>query len=933
MPATTALLEREGELATIERAFHLAASGDGCLLMVEGEAGAGKTSLLDAAARLGRGRGMSVLRARGGEYERDFPYGVVRQLFEPLLADDARRAELLVGTAAMAAPIFGADASDRAEADPFGVQHGLYWLLSDLAEGAPLTLLIDDAQWADLSSLRTLTYVARRLEGLRVTLVLAVRTGEPGPHGALLDEIRRESSGGSIVPKPLSEEAAGKLVAGELAGSPEGRFITACHRASAGNPLLLGELLHTLREERVAPSDEYADRLEEIAAAGLSRSVVARLDRLGEPAVQTAEAIAILEPNAEPRHVVTLTGLAAGEAAEACSRLIGAGLIEDVDPLCFVHPLVRSAVYAAMSNPRRAVLHAEAARRLAAAGAPMDSTAAHLLLAQPAADAWVVETLRDAARRALERGVPGSAVEYLRRALHEPPAEPEFFEVSRELGSALLRCSDDSGIEILLEVRSRFDTPAIRAEIANELAISLGNRRRHDEATSLLVDAIAEVGDASPFALQLRSMLLFQATLGGEGVHDLSLPGDGEELRGETMGARSLLSHAAVLFAAGLGEMRTAEEFGRRALSNPSASREDALAGYPPTAATMALGLADRLHLLVGADEFLIEASRRRGVLNGIGANYATRAACRALAGDLLDAEADAKIAIDLIDQGLTGIRTNFMAVFGFVAIERGELEVAEERLYRDPATAALGAGFSGALVLCQRGALRLTAGQPGAARDDFVAAAEMVDWMPFANPETLGWRTGLARAEAMLGNQEQAERVAAEAVDVAERAGGRRGIGLALRVQGSLFGGSDGIETLREAVGMLGDSEARLQHAHALVELGAALRRANHRKEAREPLREGLDLAHRCGAAPLEERARAELAATGARPRKAVLTGVESLTPSELRVARLAAEGMTNREIAQQLFVTAKTVETHLRHVFQKLDVSRRTELAGALG
>jgi DNA-binding NarL/FixJ family response regulator len=145
--------------------------------------------------------------------------------------------------------------------------------------------------------------------------------------------------------------------------------------------------------------------------------------------------------------------------------------------------------------------------------------------------------------------------------------------------------------------------------------------------------------------------------------------------------------------------------------------------------------------------------------------------------------------------------------------------------------------------------------------------------------------------------------------------------------------GGSEGIELLGEATEILGGTRARLQHAEALLEYGAALRRANFRKDAREPLREALELAHRCGAVALEERARTELAATGARPRKAVFTGVESLTPSELRVARMAAEGMTNREIAQALTVTAKTVETHMRHVFQKLDVERRTELAGALG
>jgi DNA-binding CsgD family transcriptional regulator len=216
-------------------------------------------------------------------------------------------------------------------------------------------------------------------------------------------------------------------------------------------------------------------------------------------------------------------------------------------------------------------------------------------------------------------------------------------------------------------------------------------------------------------------------------------------------------------------------------------------------------------------------------------------------------------------------------------------------------------------------------------ARHDFIAAGERVSWLPYANPEVLGWRVGLALCEDALGNEEEARRLAAEAVRLSRKSGGRRGLGLALRVQGAVTRCEGGIELLREAANVLGATRARLQHAQALVELGAALRRANRRREGRKPLREGLDLAHRCGATALEERARTELT-TGARPRKAVLSGVESLTPSELRVARMAAEGMTNREIAQSLFVTAKTVETHLSHVYQKLDVARRTDLEGVL-
>jgi DNA-binding CsgD family transcriptional regulator len=156
--------------------------------------------------------------------------------------------------------------------------------------------------------------------------------------------------------------------------------------------------------------------------------------------------------------------------------------------------------------------------------------------------------------------------------------------------------------------------------------------------------------------------------------------------------------------------------------------------------------------------------------------------------------------------------------------------------------------------------------------------------------------------------------------------------IGVTLRTLGLVAGGPEGEAHLREAVDVLSPSGARLEHAKALVDLGAALRRGNRRADSRAYLREGLDLAHRVGAGSLAQRAQAELAATGARPRRLQLTGIESLTPSERRVAELAAGQMTNKDIAQTLFVTPKTVEVHLSSAYRKLEISSRSELASAL-
>jgi DNA-binding CsgD family transcriptional regulator len=191
-------------------------------------------------------------------------------------------------------------------------------------------------------------------------------------------------------------------------------------------------------------------------------------------------------------------------------------------------------------------------------------------------------------------------------------------------------------------------------------------------------------------------------------------------------------------------------------------------------------------------------------------------------------------------------------------------------------------------------------------------------------------WLTAAAR---MTPSGDEALPLALEAVDRARVWGAPQSVGIALRTLGLVEGGASGLKLLLQAVEVLADSQWRLEYAKALVELGGALRRANKRSEAREQLRLGLELAHKLGASGLEARAQTELAATGARPRRLMLSGLESLTPSERRVAEMAAENMTNKDIAQALFVTPKTVEVHLSSVYRKLEISSRAQLPDALG
>ena len=926
----TPLLEREEELAKIEQLLGSAEAGAGGVMVIEGEAGAGKTSLLAAAAELAAQREMLLLRARGGEYERDFPYGVVRQLFEPVLRDRPRRAELLSGSAALAAPVFepGAEAAEGG-----AIEHGLYWLAVDLAATAPLLLVVDDAQWADLSSLQALSYIGRRLDGSPAAMAVGVRSGEPGFHEELLDELRREAPERVIEPSPLSIRAASTLVTGETGIESTERFARACCDATAGNPFLLAELARALRTAEFDQSEESVECLTQAGVAGVSHSIRTRLARLGRQSIEVAKAVAVLEPNGAPRLVAALSGFSPTEVAVAGERLIAARLLGDTPSLAFVHPLVRDAVLTEIPEPSRAALHARAARLLHEDGLEVDAVAAHLLLAEPGADEWAVAELRAASAAALGRGAADAAVRYLRRALREPPKRAERLAVSRELGVALLRSNDPEGIEVLRTVRAATADYALRGEIAYELASSLGLRNGNEEATGLIEDSLSELPDPDgELGLMLRAWLLIQVVWGLERVPEEAIPA--RMPSAGTMPGRTVLQGMASLDALGFGSVERSRRVAESAIADPDMLFADAVAGLPPQGALVALVLADRGGTVARLFDFAIDGSRQRGVLPGVGGGHGVRAVAHLLDGDLREAQADSEIAVGILRRfDLVAPRAFWSAVAMRVLLRRGE-QIAAARLYEELWSGwERVAGAPGASLLSTRGELRAAAGRHAEARNDFLAAAERISWLPFANPEVFPWRIGLARCEAALGNDEEAQRIAAEAVELARRADGVRGVGITLRDQGVVTGGEEGIELLGEAVEVLGGTRARLQHAEALLEHGAALRRANFRKDSREPLREALELAHRCGARPLEERARTELAATGARPRKAVFSGVESLTPSELRVARMAAEGMTNREIAQALTVTAKTVETHLRHVYQKLDIAKRTELSGTLG
>ena len=233
--------------------------------------------------------------------------------------------------------------------------------------------------------------------------------------------------------------------------------------------------------------------------------------------------------------------------------------------------------------------------------------------------------------------------------------------------------------------------------------------------------------------------------------------------------------------------------------------------------------------------------------------------------------------------------------------------------------------------TLISRARLLLALGQTKPALDQLLAVGRLPRTYGVATPAFIPWRSHAALLLHQLGDLPAAQRLANEEVELARAMGAPRAIGIALRAN-ALVHTPPALEALQEALDILERSPARLEHARTLVDLGATRRRAGERAASREPLREGHDLALLCGATLLVERARAEIAATGARVAPIGLRGVASLTPSERRVAELAAQGQTNKHIGQTLFITESTVETHLRHAYDKLDVRSRHKLSALL-
>jgi DNA-binding CsgD family transcriptional regulator len=930
------LLERDEVFSAIERDGRSAASGSGRLLFVEAKAGLGKTSVLAAAGERLASDGLRALKARGAGLERGFAFGIVHQLFGRVVADSPPGRDLFDGVASMAAGLFGlreaGAAADPGEVTPFGMTHALYWVVANLCHSGPVAVLVDDVHEADEASLDFLEFLARRRGELPVLIMIAMRPAEKGQRGRRLDELRWEADT-TVELGPLSDGAVASLCRAAYGERWSEKAVTAVARATGGNPFYVGELLRDLGPRWTESGDaQWASR---VSPPGIVRSVLSRMAGLPAGSVDLARAYAVLGAGARLTDCAALAAVPAGQAAELADKLAAAGILAQ-GGAGFAHPIVETAVLADVGEHALRQWHDRAARLLSTRGADPQRVALHLLRCEPADDPERVSTLRTAAQAAARKGTPSATAEYLRRALAESPGTPDRPDILFDLGLAEFALADPAALGHMREAVAT--TPdhasrAVRSLLSADLHMTAGQAHA---SMRQLDDVLASAAGGLDEDLTLRLAVkrcwlqLFDpvALLGepGRGLADLRARCD----RPDSLARRELLAYLVV--AASNSEPRPGvEALLRQALAPPG------ITAHIGAASVDALWLLNCLHALEFHDEFDVlaetmraEASSRGNVLAYASVGLGTARQFLRF-GDLRAAESELRTAAEAAElAGWPLLSLAFRSLGGNIMLEQGRVEEAYAALGALPAAGYDGVRtYTDALLVDLRGQLSCERGDTAGALADLRRSGALFERLGFANPGQMNWRGHLARALLRAGQPAAARRAAEEEVADARRLSGPITLAASLHTLAvTISDAEEQMAVLDEARQLAESSRGRLVRAGTLVELGAACRRRGQRVAAREHLQRGFDLATECGAEGLAGRARDELLAAGARPRRASFSGVESLTPSESRVARLAATGHSNAEIAQTLFVTQKTVESHLAAAYRKLGVRSRAEL-----
>jgi DNA-binding CsgD family transcriptional regulator len=940
---TNRLLDRDDVLRAIDRSLDRAHDGMGFALLLVGHAGMGKTRLFEAALGQARERQVRVVRAAGAELEQNLAFGLASQLVRSVLSGVGpdQRAALSESAPKRVLSLEPSGDADR-EDDHLAVSHGVFNVLATALGSSPALLAIDDLQWSDRASVELLLYVLHRLDELPLAIVMTRRPvsdespTDPLTHLTGHPRVRVESLA------PLSREAIAQLITQVLGPSVDPGLAEVCRDATGGNPFFVQELLRALAEEPAPNPEQLLAQARTLVPDAVGRSLRVRVGRLGTDAAVLARTVAVLGDDVPLRHAAVLSELSVAQASMAADALSAADVLFPREPLKFVHPLVRQAIEQDIAASEIASRHLDAARLLYSEGEGVELVAAHLLLGRAEGDAWVVERLQAAAREARSSGAPQSAVRYLERALAEPPSREQRPGVLGALGSAGAALGLPKAAEHLAAAVAETPDPRPRAELALELGRAYDGQGKHAEAAEAFERGLSAL-EVTPENLADRDLCdQLQAGFIASGTLVPSLRPRAAERASNwlqdlpaapaSQGQRLLLAHIA-LEGAHMGEpAERIIEFAERAWDGGQILRQASPQWIGWRLVAEALASAGALERAAEVAEAAIQDARRRGSpLNFATASY-SRSRPLYRQGRIDDALADLEATRDGRGYGWAQFARGTAARFALCLLERGSIAAASAVLTAEPPLTEPPYDLEDSVYLVALGELRRAQGR----LEEALVAAEAAgvaaeSTIPFY--DHCRWRTTAAQAALGVGKQERAREIAEEMLARAQQTQVVEHRIEGLRITGIAHGGADGIASLQEAVELGRSSPPRLETVRSLVDLGAALRRSGERAACRAPLQEAADQARQSGARLIYERARTELAASGARPRRELLlSGPESLTPSERRIAELAAGGQSNREIATMLFVTPKTVEYHLRNAYRKLDIQTRRELAAAL-
>jgi DNA-binding NarL/FixJ family response regulator len=954
--STQPLAGRDHELELLAQLLGAACAGSPRIVFVTGEPGIGKTALLTTLLRSAEQRGCLALNGSASEFARELPFGPLvdaldeylesldPQAFHRLATDELR--ELAGVFPALGALDPGSEEPGTA-AERYRAHRAVRALIERLAVKQPVVLLLDDLHWADGASLELTSHLLRRPPRGRVVVALALRPGQAarGLEREIDAAVSRSDSVHRIVLGPLAPADAEMLV-GPLDPGARGRI----YRASGGNPFYLLELAR-MHDDGSGVAGE-AD-----VPAAVVTSIAGELDGLSAPARRLAVGGAVAGDPFGLDLAIATAAIPESDALAAIDELVGRDLVRsEAVPrrFRFRHPLVRHAVYESCAPGARLAAHGHCASALAAQGAPAAMRAHHVAHAAPPGDLAAVAVLREAGESAAQRA-PASAARWFALALGLlPEAAPagDRFALLMPLAAAQAatgRFEDSRGTLLEGLALTDGDQQELRGELIGMCASLEQRLGHHEEAHARLAGALARLPDrSSPQAVEL----MIHLAVGGLYRMDLDAAREWGEraLDGaRALGNRPLAVAATALLAsayaftgqveesrarsseaAALADALPDAELGRRldALANlctaelyihrygeAAAHARRALAigkatGQEDIAPVLVPVLANVLHMWGRiresaelADE-AIEAARLSGNVEALGWNLLARAYTAVAAGDVEIALATATESVELTRD----LDDSLVSAFAGIALAHAHYE----------------AGEAGRAV-----ELLLTA-----------AGGEELPLVPD------GWRANyfelLTRCRLALGRQADAEHAAAHAESLAERVRLPLAEAMAHRAAAAVAlergDPAAAAERAFAAVGAAETIDARVDAAVARTLAGRALAASGDRGRAVSELQRAAESLDACGAVRYRSQAEQELRRLGrhpyrrTRPKDAGGVGIETLTEREVQIARLAARRRTNPEIASELFLSVKTIETHMRNIFRKLDVSSRLDLAPAI-